>query len=245
MSVKEYIMNGVKKGTMHMSLLDPDKQSAEKAAEIALKCKMAGTDAIMIGGSTGITSENLDETAIAIKKATGLPVIYFPAGPHALSKEVDAMYYMSLVNSRDVNMVIRAQAYASLIVKQMGVEPISMGYIIVEPGMKVGEVGQADLVGRDEIKKAMGYALGCEYMGMSLVYLEAGSGADKPVPPEMIGAVKKVLSVPLIIGGGIRTPEDAAMARMAGADIVITGTLVEQCEDDSLLKNIIAAAKGL
>ena len=245
MTVRDYIIEGVKKGTMHMTLLDPDKQSAQEAAEIALKCKEAGTDAIMIGGSTGITSENLDETALAIKKATGLPTIYFPAGPHALSKEVDAMYFMSLVNSRDLNMVIRAQAYASLIVNQLGVEPISMGYIIVEPGMKVGEVGQADLIPRDDIKKAMGYALGCEYMGMNLVYLEAGSGADQPVPPEMIGAVKKILSVPLIIGGGIKSPETAAAARMAGADIIVTGTLIEQCQDEDFLKKVIAAAKGL
>ena len=245
MTVRDYIIEGVKKGTMHMTLLDPDKQSAQEAAEIALKCKEAGTDAIMIGGSTGITSENLDETALAIKKATGLPTIYFPAGPHALSKEVDAMYFMSLVNSRDLNMVIRVQAYASLIVKQLGVEPISMGYIIVEPGMKVGEVGQADLIPRDDIKKAMGYALGCEYMGMNLVYLEAGSGADQPVPPEMIGAVKKILSVPLIIGGGIKSPETAAAARMAGADIIVTGTLIEQCQDEDFLKKVIAAAKGL
>ena len=85
MTVRDYIIEGVKKGTMHMTLLDPDKQSAQEAAEIALKCKEAGTDAIMIGGSTGITSENLDETALAIKKATGLPTIYFTAGPHALS----------------------------------------------------------------------------------------------------------------------------------------------------------------
>lgn len=245
MTVKEFIMDGVKKGTMHMTLLDPDKQTAEEAAAIALKCKEAGTDAIMIGGSTGITSENLDETAVAIKKATGLPVIYFPAGPHALSKEVDAMYYMTLANSRDINMVIRAQAYASLIVKQLGVEPISMGYIIVEPGMKVGEVGQADLIPRDDLKKAMGYALGCEYMGMSLIYLEAGSGADKPVTPEMIGAVKKVISVPLIVGGGINTPEKAATARMAGANIIVTGTFVEECQDENLLRSVISASKGI
>lgn len=245
MTVKEFIMDGVKKGTMHMTLLDPDKQTAEEAAAIALKCKEAGTDAIMIGGSTGITSENLDETAVAIKKATGLPVIYFPAGPHALPKEVDAMYYMTLANSRDINMVIRAQAYASLIVKQLGVEPISMGYIIVEPGMKVGEVGQADLIPRDDLKKAMGYALGCEYMGMSLIYLEAGSGADKPVTPEMIGAVKKVISVPLIVGGGINTPEKAATARMAGANIIVTGTFVEECQDENLLRSVISASKGI
>lgn len=245
MTVKEFIMNGVKKGTMHMTLLDPDKQSAEEAAKIALMCQKAGTDAIMIGGSTGITNENLDETALAIKKATGLPVIYFPAGPHALSKEVDAIYYMTIANSRSVNMVIRAQAYASLIIQKMGVEPIPMGYIIVEPGMKVGEVAQVDLVRRDDVKTAMEYALGCEYMGMDLIYLEAGSGADQPVPSEMIQGVKNTISVPLIIGGGINTPEKAKAVREAGADIIITGTLVEKCDDESFLQSVIAAAKGL
>ena len=165
--------------------------------------------------------------------------MYFPAGPHALSKEVDAILYMSLANSRDINMVIRAQAYASLIIKQMNVEPISMGYIIVEPGMKVGEVGQADLIPRDDLKKAMGYALGCEYLGMSLIYLEAGSGAPEPIPPEMIGAVKKVISVPLIIGGGINSPERAAAARMAGADIIITGTFLEEGHDPAHAGTIV------
>ena len=142
-------------------------------------------------------------------------------------------------------MLSSSGARALLLRHMWNVEPISMGYIIVEPGMKVGEVGQADLIPRDDLKKAMGYALGCEYMGMSLIYLEAGSGADKPIPPEMIGAVKKVLSVPLIIGGGIRTPEIASTARMAGADIIVTGTLMEQCQDYAYLKSVIAAAKGL
>ena len=244
MTVREYIMSRIKTGTIHMSLLDPDKQSAEEAAKIALRCKNAGTDAIMIGGSTGITNENLDETAIAIKKATGLPVIYFPAGPHALSKECDAIYYMSVVNSSDINMVIGAQVYASLIIKKMGVEPISMGYMIVEPGMKVGEVSKANLIKRDDLKTAMSYALACEYMGMELAYLEAGSGADKPVPPEMISAVKETISIPLIVGGGIRTPEAATAAREAGADIIVTGTFVEQCDDDSLLEAVIKASKS-
>lgn len=227
-----------------MSLLDPDKQSAEEAAELAQMCKDAGTDAIMIGGSTGISNENLDETAERIKARTGLPVIYFPAGPHALASKADAMFYMSLVNSTDLKWVIRAQAMASLAVKKIGIETISMGYIIVEPGMKVGEVGQAEPVKRDDLKGAMSWALGCELMGMSLVYLEAGSGADRPVPPEMISAVKGVLSVPLIVGGGIKTPEAAKAARDAGADIVVTGTFVERCHDPGKLKAVIDAVKG-
>lgn len=244
MTVKEFIMEGIKKGTMHMTLLDPDKQSPEEAAKIAMKCKEAGTDAIMIGGSTGITTENVDATAVAIKNATGLKTIYFPAGPHALSTKCDAIYYMSIVNSTDLMMVIGAQMMASMYVKKIGIEPLSMGYIIVEPGMKVGQVSKANLVKRDDLKAAVSYAVGCEFLGMSLVYLEAGSGADKPVPPEMIGAVKHEISIPLIVGGGIRTPEDAAAAKAAGADIIVTGTLVEDVSDISVLKSVISAAKG-
>ena len=244
MTVKEYIMERIENGSMHMTLLDPDKQSAEDAAKIAVKCKDAGTDAFMIGGSTGITSENLDATAVAISEATGLPVIYFPAGPHAIPTKADAMFYMSLVNSRNLDMVIRSQAKASRYVKKIGVETMSMAYIVCEPGMKVGEVGQADLIEKDDIDTAVGYALGCEMMGMEFVYLEAGSGADEPISPEMIRAVKDAISVPLIIGGGISTPEAAVTAKLAGADIIVTGTFVERCIDESMLKNVIAASKN-
>jgi len=245
MTVKEYILDKMKKGTLHMTLLDPDKQSAKEAAKIALDCKEAGTDAIMIGGSTGITTENVNETAIAIKKATELPVIYFPAGPHALPRECDALFFMSMVNSSDLRMVIGAQVYASLIVKQLGIEPLSMGYIIVEPGMKVAEIGKANPIEREDLKSAMAYALACEYLGMNFVYLEAGSGANEPVPPKMIGAVKSTITIPLIVGGGIKTPEAAEAARKAGANIIVTGTFVEQCLDKSLIKAVIKAAKGI
>lgn len=244
MTVEEFIKEKIRIGPIHMTLLDPDKQPADVAAKIAVKCMNAGTDAFMIGGSTGITTENLDETAAAIKEVTNLPVIYFPAGPHAIPSKVDAMFYMSLVNSNDLNMVIGAQAHASLYVKKLGIETMSMAYIVCEPGMKVGKVGKANLIKRDDIKTAMSYALGCEMMGMKFVYLEAGSGADKPIPPEMIRAVKDVISVPLIVGGGISTPEVASAAREAGADIIVTGTFVERCEDDTMLKNVIGAAKG-
>ncbi len=244
MTVKEYIMDRIQDGPMHMTLLDPDKQSAEDAAKIAIKCKNAGTDAFMIGGSTGITTENLDETAVAIQEATGLPVIYFPAGPHAISTKADAMFFMSLVNSNDIDLVIRAHAKVGPYVKKLGIETMSMAYIVCEPGMKVGEVGKADLVKKDDIKTAVGYAIGCEMLGMEFVYLEAGSGADEPISPEMIQAVKDSISVPLIIGGGISTPEAAVTAKLAGADIIVTGTFVERCSDDTMLKNVINAAKN-
>ncbi len=233
-----------KEGTLHMALIDPDKQSPEDAGKIAARMLEAGTDAVLIGGSTGVTNENLSSTTLAIKEASGLPVIHFPGSASALSKDVDAILFMSMLNSTDVNWIIGAQVYAAPILKKMGIETIPMGYVIVEPGMKVGEVGKADCIKRDDIKRAVSYALACQMLGMDMVYFEAGSGADRPVPPEMIRAIKEAIDIPLIIGGGIRTPEAAAAAREAGADIIVTGTLLEQCSDGSKLKAVVSAAKG-
>ncbi|MCL2031860.1 MAG: geranylgeranylglyceryl/heptaprenylglyceryl phosphate synthase [Methanomassiliicoccaceae archaeon] len=244
MGIKEYLIDRMKQGTIHMALLDPDKQDSREAGVIAKKMKDAGTDAIMIGGSTGVTSENLSETARSIKEASGLPTIHFPGSPTALSKDVDSILFMSMVNSTDPFWIMNAQAGASRYIKKLGIETISLGYIIVEPGMKVGEVGKADVIKHDDIDRAVGYALACEMFGMDLVYLEAGSGADRPVPPAMISAVKKAVSIPLIVGGGIRTPEAAEAARVAGADAVVTGTFVERCSDGTMLRSVVEASKG-
>ena len=244
MTVKQYLIDKMKEGTIHLALLDPDKQSSEEAAAIAVKIKEAGTDAIMIGGSTGVTADNLGATARAIRESSGLFTIHFPGGPNELSKEVDSIFFMSMVNSMDPFWIIKAQASVSVYVKKLGVETLSLGYIIVEPGMKVGEVGKADVIKADEIDKAVGYALAAEMMGMEFVYLEAGSGAHTPVPPAMISAVKKNISVPLIVGGGIRTPEAAEAARLAGADAIVTGTFLERCSDNHMLKAVVDASRG-
>jgi phosphoglycerol geranylgeranyltransferase len=244
MKVIEYLREKVKKGTLHMTLIDPAKQEPEQAGEIASSADRFGSDAIMVGGSTGITQENLDATILAIKKGTKLPVIYFPSGAHAISAYSDAIYFMSMLNSRNVKMIIGEQVAASRIVKKLGIEPVSMGYIIIEPGMKVGEVGEANLVKRNDPKSAVAYALAAEFMGMQLVYLESGSGAPAPVPSEIISEVRKNITVPLIVGGGIREPEQAAMVREAGANIIVTGTIVENGDYQAKLKAIIHAVKG-
>lgn len=244
MNVKEYINERMKRGTLHMTLLDPAKQSPERAAEMADTAEGMGTDAIMVGGSTDVNQENLDATVLAIKKRVSIPVIYFPSGAHALSKHVDAMYFMSMLNSLSVNNVIGEQVKGAPIIKMLGIETISMGYIIIEPGMKVGEVGKANPIPRTEPKKAAAFALAAEFLGMELVYLEAGSGAPEPVPSEMIAAVKKSINVPLLVGGGIRDVKTAEQVRMAGADIVVTGTVVENSNLGNDLRDLIRAAKG-
>lgn len=231
MKVLEYINEKLKNEKMHMTLIDPAKQEPEKAADIAYEAYMAGTDAIMIGGSTDLSIENVDRTVQEIKRRVDLPIILFPSGAHVISKYADAIYFMSLLNSRSAEYLIRQQVLGAPIVKKLGIEPIPMGYIIVEPGMTVGRVGQADLIRRDRPEDAAAYALAAQYLGMRLVYLEAGSGAPEPVPPEMVHITKKWIDIPLIVGGGIRRGEDARRIAEAGADIIVTGTLVEEVVD--------------
>lgn len=241
MKVKEYIVETLQRHKMHMTLIDPDKQTPKESARIALNACRAGTDAIMVGGSTGVTQENLDETCAQIKNGCKLPVIYFPSGANAISGKCDAIYFMSMLNSRNVRNVTGEHAKGAPIIKRLGLEPISMGYVVVEPGMKVGEVGEADVVKRGDISTLVGYALTAEFFGMDLLYLEAGSGAPEPVPIDMISAVREAVEMPLVLGGGIVTAEQAQGIAAAGADIVVTGTLVENGDFEKKLKKITAA----
>jgi phosphoglycerol geranylgeranyltransferase len=118
-----------------------------------------------------------------------------------------------------------------------------MGYLIVEPGMGVGEIGHAKPIAREDLEEAVRYSLTAQFLGMQLVYLEAGSGAPEPVPSKMVSAVKAELSIPLVVGGGIRSPSAAREIAHAGADIVVTGTVIEQ--DQTRLQAIVDAVKGL
>jgi phosphoglycerol geranylgeranyltransferase len=170
-------------------------------------------------------------------------VIYFPSGAHAISRHTDAIYFMSMLNSRNVKNVIGEQVMGAPIVRKLGLEPISMGYLIIEPGMKAGEVGQADPVPRSRPDIAVAYGLAAQYLGMEFLYLEAGSGAPEPVPDAMIREVKKHVSIPLIIGGGIRTPEDVTMIKNAGANAIVTGTIVEDRDFGRRLEEVIRAAR--
>jgi len=239
LKVRDYITQTLKKHKMHMTLIDPAKQSASASAEIAAKACRAGTDAIMVGGSTGVTQDNLDETVGQIKRACKLPVIYFPSGANAISRKCDAIYFMSMLNSRNVRNVSGEHARGAPMIKKLGIEPISMGYIIVEPGMRVGEVGEAELVKRGDLNTLIGYAIATEFFGMDLLYLEAGSGAPEPVPVPMVKAARESVDIPLVVGGGIVTPKQAADLAAAGADIIVTGTLVENDDFEDRLKRII------
>jgi phosphoglycerol geranylgeranyltransferase len=240
MSITEDLVKTIRKKKLHFSLLDPDKQDPEIAGSIAKTAEDNGSSAIMVGGSTLVSQEQVDKTVKAIKKQSKLPVILFPSGSKFLSKYADAIFFMSLLNSRNLEYVIREHVKGAPFVKHTGIEPISMGYIIVEPGMTAGRVGEVDLVKKDDIETAVCYALAAQYLGMDFFYLEAGSGAPIPVSNEMISAVKKSIDIPLIVGGGIRSAKTAKEKAKAGADIVVTGTKLEKEKNlKEALKNII------
>lgn len=231
MMLSEKIYKQVQQGPLHFSLIDPDKQHSSEAAKLAAHAEQAGSTAIMVGGSTLLSQKQVDDTVKAIKKETSLPVILFPSAAKFLSKYADAVFFMSLLNSRNLGYVIREHVKGAPFVKHAGIEPISMGYLIVEPGMTAGKIGEVDLVERNDIKTAVGYGLSAEYLGMDFFYLEAGSGAPQPVTDEMIAAVKENISIPLCVGGGIRSVKTAKQKVLAGADIIITGTALEKEEN--------------
>ncbi|HEC96054.1 MAG TPA: geranylgeranylglyceryl/heptaprenylglyceryl phosphate synthase [Euryarchaeota archaeon] len=244
--VAKYIEDKLSEG-IHMTLIDPEKVNGEEAARIAESAYSAGTDAIMVGGSTGFTRERFEEVVLGIKEAANIPTIIFPSGSKSLTKYADAIFFMSLLNSESREMIVGEHVKAARIIKELGLETLPMGYVIIEPGMTVGKVGKAMLIPRTQegTELLVSYALVTQFFGMKYFYIEAGSGAYAPPPPEMVKKIREETSITIFVGGGIRTPESAKEIRKAGADVIVTGTIVEEEKDVySALKRIIDAIKS-
>lgn len=243
MKIKNYVAEKLKQGAVHVTLIDPSRQAPDAAGRLAETAQEVGSDLIFVGGSSGVTQKTLSETATLVKQRASIPVLFFPTGTDSVSLNLDAFLFLSLLNSRNSKFISGTQSRISSVLKRLEVEVLPVGYILIEPGMKLGEIGEADLVARDNFWQAIGYALTAQYMGMSYVYLEAGNGAAQPVPAGMIRAVKREVDIPLIVGGGIRTAIDARRVRQAGADIVVTGTVIEAAGYRERLRSILSALK--
>ena len=241
-------------GTKHITLIDPDKQSPEIAAKRALVAVECGTSAIFVGGSTDTGSNIVDATCVAIQEALELamfassqhpdadedqwnvPVILFPGGAHAMSSHADGILFMMLMNSTNRKFLIEEQLQGAPYIAKAGLQTIPTGYIVCAPGGAVGEVGQANLISPNDTELISAYCQTAEMYGFLTVYLEAGSGAATPVSLQLIKTAKSVMNCTLIVGGGIRTPEQMSAAAKAGADYIVTGTITEEFEDLQLLK---------
>ncbi len=242
MNIARYLREKISSGTVHITLIDPMKQSPEVAGRLALTAQEVGSDLILVLGVSGLAQRNLLDTAVSIREKTSIPLVYSPAGAEALCFSFDAFFFSCLLNSRHAGYICGGQSQAAVLLKRMEVETIPVGVVMVEPGLKTGD-NNIDLVSRDNCWQAVGYAAAAELFGMSYVYLEAGPNSAQPITAAMIRAVKKEISLPLIVGGGIRTAVDARRVRQAGADVVVTGTVIENAGYRERLRSILSALK--
>lgn len=242
--VENYIRERLEReGALHMALIDPARTDGRGAREVARAAEDAGTAAIMVGGSIGVSEHMVDEVVLAVKDSCSLPVILFPGAPTNLSRYADAVWFISVLNSTNPYFIVLGQAQGAPVVKRYGLEAIPLAYLVLGSGGTVGFISQARLIPFDRPEIAVAFALAAQYMGFRFLYLEGGSGGD-PIPPHVIRAVDNNIEIPIVTGGGIRTPDLAKTAVEAGADIIVTGTIIEEGGDlRAKLKPIVQAVR--
>jgi phosphoglycerol geranylgeranyltransferase len=216
------------RGAGYAVLLDPDKYPP---SHLARQADIIGryADFILVGGSICVR-QDFDQAVKSIKEASGIPVIIFPGDATQVSAYADALLFLSLVSGRNPDLLIGEHVKAAPVIRRHGLEVIPVAYVLVESGetTSVQFMSQTLAIPRRKPEIAMAHALAGQYLGMKLVFLEAGSGADHHVPVEMIKAVSGYVSIPVVVGGGIRTPEDANAIVSAGASFVVTGDVIEK-----------------
>ncbi|BBD71755.1 geranylgeranylglyceryl/heptaprenylglyceryl phosphate synthase [Sulfodiicoccus acidiphilus] len=226
--VNNYIEKLLGEGrTLHFSLIDPDKvDSLDQLGKLIERLYKAGTSGFLVGGTIGVTQSKL-EAVLETMEDYEIPKIIFPSNINVLSPLADAVLFMSLLNSDDLYYVVGAQVMGAPLVKQMGLEILPTAYLIIGEGGTAGHVGRVRTIPFDNHELGAAYAMAAEFMGMRYIYLEAGSGSPRTVNPSMVRYVAKLTNLNVIVGGGIRNPEAARSICEAGADIVVTGTLLE------------------
>lgn len=230
------------KGAAFLILIDPDKTEANELPAFVKACEEAEVDGFLVGGSL-LLSSDFDSYLEQLKKLTTLPVIIFPGGVEQVSSKADAILFLSIISGRNPENLIGKHVLAAPLIKRIGIEPISTGYMLIESGRTTTAefMSGSKPIPRHKPEIAAAHALAAEYLGMKFVYLEAGSGAEYSVPEEMIFAVSRYCSVPIIVGGGIRDPKTARKKVEAGAKIVVTGNHFDEKRNRSQLKNFADA----
>jgi putative glycerol-1-phosphate prenyltransferase len=243
MKIYNHLINIIKqKGAAYLILLDPDKLPEEKIQGFVSHCQKSGVDGFLVGGSLMVNG-NFEPFLSKIKFYTQLPVIIFPGSITQVSSEADAILFLSVVSGRNPEHLIGKHVLAAPTIKQSGIEPISTAYILVDSGSTTTAVYMSGSlpIPRNKPEIAAATALASEYLGMKLIYLEAGSGAEQPVPDEMVRAVSQQCSIPVIVGGGIRDSASARRKVECGASIIVTGNFFEDENNWDLIKEFASA----
>ena len=241
MSIYQRIVEKKKSGKKQFAVLvDPDKPSEAEVIRIAERAMDANVDYFFVGGSL-LTNNNLDLCIKGLKENADIPVVLFPGNTLQMSAKADGFLFLSLTSGRNAEMLIGRHVIAAPYLKLSGLEVISTSYMLIDSGRPttVSYMSNSIPIPADKKDIAACTALASEMLGHKLVFMDAGSGAMNPISPEMIQMVSQSIEVPLIIGGGIKTPELAAQSAKAGADLIVVGN---KLEDDSSLINELASA---
>jgi putative glycerol-1-phosphate prenyltransferase len=215
-------------------LIDPDKLSPDELEVTAKIAQEAGADFLFVGGSL-MTSDTLFHCIRTLKENSSIPVILFPGNSYQISRNADAMLFLSLISGRNPDMLIGMHVLSAPYIKLSGLETIPTGYMLIDSGKptSVTYMSNSFPIPNDKKDIAACTAMAGEMLGLRTIFMDAGSGALQTIPEEMITFVKGSIEIPLIIGGGIRTPEKAKSVLEAGADIIVVGNLFE--EDPKLI----------
>jgi phosphoglycerol geranylgeranyltransferase len=226
-------------------LLDPDKIDSHKPDPRWQRAEEFGVAAILVGTSQD-GNPDFDRTIASIRTRSALPLILFPGSASQVSPHVDAVLFLMLLSGRNPDYLVGEQVKGAPLVREYGIEPIPTGYLLIDTGTTTSVVTRSSTapLPQHDVSKVCDHALCAEYMGQSLVYLEAGSGASHPIGAELIVAVRRTIRIPLLVGGGIKTAEQCQQASMAGADFVVVGTALEQDRSAELLRQFCVAARG-
>lgn len=210
-------------------LVDPDKTNAQAAETIAKASAEAGVDFLFIGSSL-LMNSSLDACLQVLKKHCSIPLILFPGNTMQISDHADAILFLSLISGRNADMLIGKQVLAAPLLKTSSLEVISTGYMLVDPGhlTSVTYMSNTLPIPHDKNDIAVSTAWAGELLGLKLLYMDAGSGARHTISRSMIEAVSKNVDMPLIVGGGIKTPEKALELCTAGADVIVVGNYIEK-----------------
>jgi len=231
-------------GRKHLlPLVDPDKTTDEAACRLGQTAQELGLPAILIGGSI-LTNGHMDGCIRALKQTFGGKVLLFPGNTMQLSAEADGILFLSLISGRNPELLIGKHVVAAPYIKNAGLEAISTGYMLIESGHQtsVSYMSHTFPIPYEKTDIAACTAMAGEMLGMKCIYMDAGSGAGKPISADMIRRVAANINVPLIVGGGIRTAQDAKAATDAGADLIVVGNILEKSPE--LLKEIATALHG-
>ncbi|HOI86741.1 MAG TPA: geranylgeranylglyceryl/heptaprenylglyceryl phosphate synthase [Lentimicrobium sp.] len=245
MTVLETIRKKTSEGLKQLAILiDPDKTDDRRLEQIAEMAAASGVDYFFVGGSL-LINNRMDECIRILKQTENIPVILFPGNTLQMSWKADAILFLSLISGRNAEMLIGRHVVAAPYLKLSPLEVIPTGYMLIESGRPtaVSYMSNSDPIPSDKDDIAMCTAMAGEMLGLQLIFMDAGSGALNPVSQQMISQVKQSIGVPLVLGGGIRTPESAAAAAAAGADLLVIGNAVEK--DPYLIQSISRALKNL